>query len=208
MHEAEVALGWDALRGLGFEAVDEATVEVLDVRLLWCAGDRSLSVTTFSEAVDDLLAEVEAVERYERLDSNGDSPTYLCETVAPDLAEGATPIGTESTVLDVSPDENGGFILRLIGTREAFSKELDGSAPERSPVRLQRLGEYDGPSVITDRLTRRQREVVETAYDLGYYEVPREVTAAAVAERLNLDRSTVTEHLQRAERRLVAAALF
>jgi len=45
--------------------------------------------------------------------------------------------------------------------------------------------------------------VLETAYDLGYFEVPRDTTADAIAQRLDLGRSTVTEHLQRAERKLV-----
>ena len=53
-----------------------------------------------------------------------------------------------------------------------------------------------------EELTDRQREVVETASEAGYYEV-REASTAAVAEELGLDPSTVPEHLQRAERNLL-----
>lgn len=208
MREAEVGLDREAFRELGFGAIEgAAAVDILDVTLLSCAGDESLSVTTFSHPVDDLLTTVQAVEWYERLGREDDSATYLCKTVAPDLPDGATPIGTDLTVQDVSPDGNGGFTFTLVGTQEALSNELGGCAPAHPPVTLLRLGEYDGPSDSADRLTPRQREVLETAYGLGYYEVPREATAADVAERMGLDRSTVTEHLQRAERHLVAAAL-
>ena len=45
------------------------------------------------------------------------------------------------------------------------------------------------------------------AYEMGYYEVPREVSTADVAAELGVDASTVTEHLQRAEHNLLARYL-
>lgn len=209
MREAEIELAPEALRELGFETVEEGAtaVDVLDVTLLRCAGGESLSVTTVSEPIDELLDREDAVEWYERLDASGDSVTYLCKTGVPDLPPSATPPGTELSVQTVRPNGVGGFTLTLVGTHEAISSELGGCGDGHPPVTLERLAEYEGPTEGRDRLTPRQREVVETAHELGYYEVPREATAADVADRLDLDRSTVTEHLQRAERRLVSAAL-
>jgi predicted DNA binding protein len=57
------------------------------------------------------------------------------------------------------------------------------------------------------RLTARQREVIQTAFDLGYYEVPRAASTETVADELGLDSSTVAEHLQRAERNLLSEQL-
>jgi predicted DNA binding protein len=42
---------------------------------------------------------------------------------------------------------------------------------------------------------------------MGYYEVPKEVSADEIAAELNLDSSTVNEHLQRAERNLLEQIL-
>ena len=39
---------------------------------------------------------------------------------------------------------------------------------------------------------------------MGYYEVPREASTADIAAEIDVDPSTVTEHLQRAERNLLS----
>jgi predicted DNA binding protein len=73
-------------------------------------------------------------------------------------------------------------------------------------VTVERLGSYpaDGGEV-TARLTDRQREVLDAATDLGYYEVPRQATHADIAERVDLDPGTVSEHMQKIEARVFEA---
>ncbi|MFB6270658.1 MAG: helix-turn-helix domain-containing protein, partial [Halobacterium sp.] len=56
-------------------------------------------------------------------------------------------------------------------------------------------------------LTDRQREVVETAVDLGYYDVPRTAGQDDVAAELDCASSTVAEHLRKAEAALARAAV-
>ena len=53
------------------------------------------------------------------------------------------------------------------------------------------------------RLTDRQREVLETAYELGYFEYPRESNATEVATALDIQPSTFTEHLTAAQGKLI-----
>jgi hypothetical protein len=48
-------------------------------------------------------------------------------------------------------------------------------------------------------LSERQMEVLAAALQLGWYEVPRRITLADLAKHLDLGRSTVSEHLVRAE---------
>ncbi len=59
------------------------------------------------------------------------------------------------------------------------------------------------PHSPLSRLTEKQRQVLTTAYALGYYDVPKKVTIVQLAERLDLARSTVDVQLRRAERRLL-----
>lgn len=63
--------------------------------------------------------------------------------------------------------------------------------------------------VIVDRelLTTRQREIVETAHECGYFEYPKGANATDVAEELDIARSTFTEHLAAAQTKLMNAIL-
>lgn len=56
--------------------------------------------------------------------------------------------------------------------------------------------------VDVGRLTDRQREVVETAVEMGHFEYPRSATATEVAETLDIDVSTFAEHLALAQAKL------
>lgn len=58
-----------------------------------------------------------------------------------------------------------------------------------------------------DRLTQRQREVLETAHRMGYFEHPREASAAEVAEELGVATPTFTEHLAAAQRKVLEECL-
>jgi hypothetical protein len=52
------------------------------------------------------------------------------------------------------------------------------------------------------RLTERQREVLETAYAMGYFERPRAANASEVADELGISGSTLAEHLRAAQRKV------
>ncbi|WP_435117145.1 bacterio-opsin activator domain-containing protein [Halolamina sp. C58] len=54
------------------------------------------------------------------------------------------------------------------------------------------------------RLTDRQREVLEVAFEAGYYDWPRQVSGEALAERLGISQPTLSEHLTAAERKLLS----
>ncbi len=52
-------------------------------------------------------------------------------------------------------------------------------------------------------LTERQREVLETAHEHGYFEYPRDANATEVSEELDIEPSTFSEHLAAAQRKLM-----
>ncbi len=56
--------------------------------------------------------------------------------------------------------------------------------------------------VLTEELTDRQREVLETAYRSGFFESPRVRTGKELSEALGITQSTFSHHLREAERRL------
>lgn len=56
-------------------------------------------------------------------------------------------------------------------------------------------------------LTDRQLEVLQLAYDRGYFERPRQTNATELANELGISQSTVTEHLIVAQRKLLGDLL-
>ncbi len=81
-------------------------------------------------------------------------------------------------------------------------------------VSLRRLTRSEHESdesdlVFVDRaaLTDRQREVLETAHRMGYFEHPREANATEVSAALDINRSTFAEHLAAAQSKLLDAVL-
>lgn len=71
---------------------------------------------------------------------------------------------------------------------------------EVSSVTIEEVGGYDPES---DRLyaglTERQQQVLRTALERGYYDVPRDVTYEDIARDLDCSASTVGQHLRRIE---------
>ena len=60
---------------------------------------------------------------------------------------------------------------------------------------------------VTETLTDRQLEVVETAYRAGYYEWPHEASSETVAELLGITQPTFAEHFWTAQRRIIHTLL-
>jgi predicted DNA binding protein len=86
------------------------------------------------------------------------------------------------------------------------------AAMERLPpfvdVEIDEIGSYDGsPDAPAAQLSERQREAVLAALELGYYDTPRQATHEEVADAIGVAPSTASEHLQKAESKLVRATM-
>ncbi|GAA0255470.1 helix-turn-helix domain-containing protein [Haladaptatus pallidirubidus] len=95
--------------------------------------------------------------------------------------------------------DDGGLRVTYIGTEAAFADVLS-EQPEGIRLEVERTGPYTpGPRHVVSRLTERQREVLRTAVDLGYYQEPREATHNEIAAVTGLSETTVGEHLRKIE---------
>ncbi|MFB6084297.1 MAG: helix-turn-helix domain-containing protein [Halorientalis sp.] len=142
----------------------------------------------------------ERVYQYTR-DATGDC---VCETIES--------LGVP--VADVRVEPEGVLVVTLhlddIERLRGIVNDLNGTA-ERVEVRflLRESADGDGEGhgdqalIDRDRLTERQREVLRTAYRMGYFEHPRDANATEVADRLGIDTSTFTEHLAAAQAKLL-----
>lgn len=101
--------------------------------------------------------------------------------------------------LEYAPD--GSVSVSLIGTSAEVQAAVDG-VPEPVEVTIDEItGLGQATNSVDAVLSERQREAVEAALELGYYDVPREASHEAVAERMDCAPSTAAEHLRKAESR-------
>lgn len=110
----------------------------------------------------------------------------------------------QTSVVVVPPvvyDADGETTFEVLGD-PADLRSVLSALPDRVDATVERAGEFDRRR--GGHLTARQREVVTTALDLGYYEVPREATLDDVADALGVAASTVSDHLRKAESAVMA----
>ncbi|WP_458186104.1 helix-turn-helix domain-containing protein [Haladaptatus sp. NG-WS-4] len=95
--------------------------------------------------------------------------------------------------------ERGGVRVRLVGDDSTLQSAI-GKIPDPLVISLESNGDYH--AAIDDsytKLTDRQREILVEAVEAGYYRVPRQSTHEHIATSLNLNPSTVGEHLRKIE---------
>lgn len=101
--------------------------------------------------------------------------------------------------LPIEYTADGGRRLTLVGREEDFvGSPVD--VPDGVRMELVSTGPYqpEAGHVFSD-LTARQREVLETALQCGYYENPRETTHEAIADEVGIEPGTVGKHLRNVE---------
>nr|WP_254832888.1 helix-turn-helix domain-containing protein [Haloglomus salinum] len=103
--------------------------------------------------------------------------------------------------IEATPD--GRYRVDVVGETNEVVQAALADIPESIEFSIERIGPYlEARGDLAALLTERQREVLATARDLGYYEVPREATHRDIADRLALATGTVAEHLQKIEARV------
>lgn len=210
MREAHVSVDESAFDAMGIEELvalgREAGLRSLEE--LACHGTGAVVQADVETPMDEeRLDDLEYVTWWERVADVDDTYRYVVSFVVPDLSAEVASNADELVGTCDPTVEDRGVSMAFVGTQNAIRGTIGGFETTGVHTRLQKLGEFGGQSNPLDRLTDRQREVLETAFDLGYFEVPREASTEDVADRLDLDPSTITEHLQRAEHNLLSELL-
>ncbi|PSP71675.1 hypothetical protein BRC80_05105 [Halobacteriales archaeon QH_9_66_26] len=153
------------------------------------------------EAYRDRIADVDSVTECD-LTPVTDTSFYAFVRAEPSESEWEWMLAFHRTGLVVMPPivytTAGEAVFEVLGD-PADLRGLLGELPDRIDTTVDRVGEYDRFRSPTTQLTDRQREVVATAAELGYYTVPRTATLADVAAVLGVAASTVSDHLRKAE---------
>lgn len=107
---------------------------------------------------------------------------------------------------------NGQIIAVLtVPDRAALREIMQELEAVGATVDVEWLVSRDRPEATTEidvsGITDKQREAVETALEIGYYETPRQADLGAVADRLDISESATSQRLNAAETKLVRAFL-
>jgi predicted DNA binding protein len=166
-------------------------------------GDRD-SVVEAVKAHDSVIS-------YDVLDVEAENTFHLYVHVHP-----GEPAGTlmalcyEFALIIDTPIEftdRGGVLVTIVGTHDMLREALK-AVPDHISVSIQQVGQYSpGTRDMLSMLTDRQREVFETAVEMGYYDIPRQVNQGELADELGCAPSTVDEHLRKAESKMLSALL-
>lgn len=210
MREAVMSLEKSELEALGIGelmAVCERA-DLRDLEELACHGNGAIVQVTVGERVaEGELDALEYVHDWEHVHADAEGHRYVIAFTAPDLADELADVAGDLVGTCEPVVNEDGATMSYVGAQNTIREMLDEYESAGVAPKLHRLGDFTGTDDPLADLTSRQREVVETAHELGYYDVPRAASTETVADALDLDPSTVAEHLQRAERNLLDAHL-
>jgi len=207
MREAIVSLSEEEMEAIGvgemvsvFEGARMVNLEEEE-----CRADGGVIQAEVNKKIDaDRLSSLEPVDDWELVAEKDDTYLYLVDFTAPGLPDMSEQADELVGTCDPTVSEgDGGTTMSLVGEQEAIREVLREYEDAGMSPELRSLSEYEGDEDPLDSLTDRQREIVETAYEMGFYDVPRDASSKDVASELGVDASTVAEHLQRAERNLL-----
>ncbi|MXR20979.1 helix-turn-helix domain-containing protein [Halobacterium bonnevillei] len=207
MREAVLGVSDSELDTLGIGELVALAREagIQDFETVACEGDSAVVQVEVQRAIDEARIDaLDYVRDYERTETSDGTERYVISYATPKFDDEMAAVAA-ALVGDCDPDlRDDGAALSLVGPQAAIRDAVGEYASAGADVDLERLGEYEGNDDPLGDLTDRQREVLETAFEAGYYEVPRQASTDAVAAELDVDNSTVAEHLQRAERNLLS----
>jgi hypothetical protein len=213
----ELALPFSQEDGQGIERGESGSIRSIELLHLLRSGRNSYAAICRIELKkaggdvknlldDDLLTEVQVVDREESgaliVYLKGKQPALLAGTVGP-MARSA---GVH--MFDLFERREGKLKISFLGSAtqmRGFLKRL-----HESDVRFKILSLTDArlsPDSPLYALTEKQRRILISAFRLGYFQVPRKITSEQLAEKFDKGSSTVSEHLRKAESRLISRIL-
>lgn len=116
-------------------------------------------------------------------------------------------VAVDVTILSMR-GQNGEWKLRLLTPdRKSVSRAHDIMAELDCDATYLRISTFDGDSSESG-LTDEQREALTAAFEAGYYDIPRSVTADELADELGISHQALSERFRRAYQHMVEDELI
>lgn len=158
------------------------------------------------ERLDEILAATDDILRYDVSETGGELQVYV-HFRPNETARALLEVTREHELVIDTPIEygpDGSLRVAVIGEDEVVQAAI-AHVPDAVRLELEQLSDYDPEErELSSLLTERQREILDAAVEVGYYEVPRHATHEEIADRVGLSTTTVGEHLRKIEARLLS----
>jgi HTH DNA binding domain len=94
--------------------------------------------------------------------------------------------------------------VEVVGKETDVKKILQNASRWSNTYKILGLTSIDKKEEpLLSKLSIKQRQALLTAFALGYYDVPRKISSEELSRHLNADKSTIVEHLRKAEKKLI-----
>jgi hypothetical protein len=104
--------------------------------------------------------------------------------------------------------ENDRLTFSMVGNPEDINAFVTDAAEKGWGLEVLSVCDYNpDASGIFDVLTPRQKEILLASYRLGYFDHPRRINAGELAEKMGMHKTTLLEHIHKAEKRLIGHIL-
>lgn len=160
------------------------------------------------EALEAAFADDPTVMDLTLLSEMGDERSYqmtwagTIDRIVPLLTE------HEGTITHATGSADGWRFRVLFPDRAALSEAHDYLQEAGFSLTVEAIYEAQGNGHIQHGLTEMQRETFVTAFEAGYFTVPREVTLTELSEQLGISHQALSERLRRGMGKLVESALI
>lgn len=104
---------------------------------------------------------------------------------------------------------NGGACqFGVIGTTDELQNIVNAAKEREWGMEILAVHDYNPlVSGLLDELTEKQREILKAAYRYGYFDHPRKIDAGKLADKVGVHKTTLLEHMHKAEKRLIRRIL-
>ncbi|WP_058992859.1 helix-turn-helix domain-containing protein [Haloarcula sp. CBA1127] len=195
------------------ETVPEASIAF---SLQYNHGRRPLFIVTVTggskQAVERALTNAYDVQEWTRIGTAGDTRRYQAVPALSfeeqlgdqiDDLDGLEALATADAIIErITVTADGWEQMGWFADRAAFT-EFASFWQRNAGFELERLTRDSEPKQPGNGLTDRQLEALRTAYERGYFEIPRRTSLDAVAQELNISASSLSERLRRAQTQLI-----
>ena len=179
-------------------------------------GRRPLFITTVTggseQAIERALTDAYDVKEWTRIGRAGDTRRYQAVPALSfeeqlggriDDLEGLEALATADAIIErITVTADGWEQMGWFADRAAFT-EFASFWQRNADFGLARLARDTEPKSPGNGLTDRQLEALRTAYEMGYFEIPRGASLDAVAQELSISASSLSERLRRAQTHLL-----
>jgi predicted DNA binding protein len=148
-----------------------------------------------------VLQDLDANKTVESIDLDIIEPGSLHGAVTTSVCLGCcTMVSSETFLVDVKMDKDGLIHQRIISKdRESVRQAIEKVEALGHTVNLEKLNTLDASSYLTSH----QEEILQIAYEKGYFDQPKRTDLKELSEFFGISISTMSEILRKAQKKVM-----